>query len=358
MDTNRLKNEIISLCSLMTISGFEHRAYDDVKKLYGERFDEVKVDAAGNYLLIRRCGKEDAPLAMIDAHMDEIGMMVTGICDGGFLRIAPIGGVDPCIMQAADVCVWGKEKLDGVVVSTPPHLRKAGDDKLPPVDELLVDVGLGYTLEGLGELIPLGTPVGFTPLYSELLGGKIAGKSFDDKACAAVAAYAVAEIPREELECDVCVMLSRYEETSRIGGVTAGTFSLAPDFAMVIDVNLASVPDAPKRETVDMDKGISITLSAGTNRKLTRETIELCKANEIPYTHSVSPSYTGTNATDVNLVGGGVPVVDVGLPLKSMHTYNEVISMADCESLARLVSAFVTSKNISDSFREKEEIIK
>ena len=72
----------------------------------------------------------------------------------------------------------------------------------------------------------------------------------------------------------------------------------------------------------------------------------------------MSPSYTGTNATDVNLVGGGVPVVDVGLPLKSMHTYNEVISMADCESLARLVSAFVTSKNISDSFREKEEIIK
>ena len=107
-----------------------------------------------------------------------------------------------------------------------------------------------------------------------------------------------------------------------------------------------------------MDKGISITLSAGTNRLLTRMTVELCKEKDIPYTNSVSPSYTGTNATSVNLVGGGVPVVDIGLPLKSMHTYNEVISIEDCVSLARLVSAFVTSRDIAEGFREKEEIIK
>ena len=358
MDTIKLKEQIISLCSLMTVSGFEHRAAGEVKRLYGDCFDEVKSDAAGNYLLIRRCGKPDAAMALIDAHMDEIGMMVTDVLEGGFLRIASIGGVDPCIMPAADVCVYGKEVISGIVVSTPPHLRKPGEDKLPPVNEMLVDVGLGYTLDELKELIPVGSPVGFTPLYSELLGGKIAGKSFDDKACGAVAAYAVAQIPKEELACDVCVMLSRYEETSYLGGVSAGTYALAPDFAMVIDVNLASVPDAPKRETVDMDKGISITLSAGTNRKLTRMTVELCKEKEIPYVSSVSPSYTGTNATSVNLVGGGVPVVDIGLPLKSMHTYNEVISIEDCVSLARLVSAFVTSPDIAASFREKEEIIK
>jgi endoglucanase len=248
--------------------------------------------------------------------------------------------------------------LRGVIISTPPHLRKPGDDKLPPVDELMVDVGLGYELDELKELIPIGTPVGFPPIYSELLGGKIAGKSFDDKACGAIAAYAVANTPKEALACDVCVMFSRYEETSRLGGVTAGVFGLKPDYAMVIDVNLASVPDVSKRETVDMDKGVSITLSAGTNRRLTRETIELCREKEIPYTLSVSPSFTGTNASSVNLVGEGVAVVDIGLPLKSMHTYNEVISLEDCETLARLVEEFVSSQKLAEIFAVKEEIIK
>lgn len=358
MDRVKLKEEIISLCSLMTVSGYENRAADDVIKMYGGCFDEIKTDPVGNVLLVKKCGREGAPVALVDAHFDEIGMMVTDVLEGGFLRIAAVGGIDPCILQAADVCVWGKEMLRGVIISTPPHLRTPGEDKLPPTEELMVDVGLGYELEELRELVPLGTPVGFAPLYSELLGGKIAGKSFDDKACGAIAAYAVANTPQEALACDVCVMLSRYEETSRLGGVTAGVFGLKPDYAMVIDVNLASVPGVPKRETVDMDKGVSITLSAGTNRRLTRETIELCRRRELPYTLSVSPSFTGTNASSVNLVGEGVAVVDIGLPLKSMHTYNEVISLEDCETLAILVEEFVSSQRIAEIFAVKEEIIK
>lgn len=358
MDKELLKKEIISLCSLMTVSGFENRSASEAERLYSGRFDEIRTDAAGNILLVKKCGREGAPKALVDAHLDEIGMIVTDVLDGGFLRIAPIGGVDPCIMQAADVCVWGEEMLRGVVVSTPPHLRKSGDDKLPPVSELLVDVGLGYDTEELKKIVPIGSPVGFPPIYSELLGGKIVGKSFDDKACGAIAAAAVAEIPSEELAADVYVMLSRYEETSYLGGVSAGAFALKPDYAMVIDVNLASVPDVPKRETVDMDKGVSITLSAGTDRRLTGMTRALCDKDEIPYTLSVSPSYTGTNASTVNLVGDGVPVVDIGLPLKSMHTYNEVISLEDCMTLARLVKAFVTSTELGEAFLEKEEIIK
>lgn len=358
MDKNKLKEEIIALCSLMTVSGFENRAVDTIAKMYESSFDEIKTDGAGNILLIKRCGRENAPMALVDAHLDEIGMLVTEVLEGGFLRIAPIGGIDPCIMQGADVCVWGKEMLWGVVVSTPPHLRKAGEDKLPPVNELMVDVGLGYTKEELDEMIPVGTPIGFAPLYSQLLGDKIAGKSFDDKACGAIAIAAVAETPKEKLEADVCVMLSRYEETSRLGGVAVGVFTVKPDYAMVIDVNLATVPDVSKRESVEMDKGISITLSAGTHKGLTKMTEELCREKEIPYTLSVCPSYTGTNASTVNLVGEGVPVVDIGLPLKSMHTYNEVISLIDSMSLFNLVGEFVTSEKLAKAFIAKEEVIK
>ena len=117
---------------------------------------------------------------------------------------------------------------------------------------------MGYTKEELCELIPIGTPVGFAPCYSELINEYIAGKSFDDKACAAIALRAILDTPKEDLVSDVCVSLSAREETAKDGGVRNICFREQPDYAMVIDVNLGDAPSAPKRETVPMGKGISI----------------------------------------------------------------------------------------------------
>ena len=67
-----------------------------------------------------------------------------------------------------------------------------------------------------------------------------------------------------------------------------------------------------------------------------------------------APSSTGTNAPTVNLVKGGIPVVDVGLPLKNMHTYNEIISMKDADALCTLVHEFICSEAIASAFTRKE----
>ena len=176
------------------------------------------------------------------------------------------------------------------------------------------------------------------------------GKSFDNKACAACAIYGVINTPREALAADVCILLSVHEETVNIGGVAVGGFELMPDYAMVIDVNLAKVPDSPRYESVDFGGGVSISISAITDRKLTRMTEELCKANDIKFTRVAAPSSTGTNTPALNLVGRGIPTADVGLPLKSMHTPSEVISEGDAKELSRLVSAFVSSNEIKEAF--------
>ena len=135
-----------------------------------------------------------------------------------------------------------------------------------------------------------------------------------------------------------------------MGGVANVCFGEAPDYAMVIDVNLGNAPDAPERETVPMRKGISICFSAATDRELSRMTQSLCESREIPFSLCVCPSSTGTNATAVNLVGEGIPVVDIGLPLRNMHTYNEVISLDDCETLYRAVGEFIRSREIAERF--------
>lgn len=351
-----LKQAILDLCRIPSVSGFEPRATDELRTRLAADFDEMQTDAVGNHIFIKRCGRANAPLALVDAHFDEIGMLVTELCEGGFLRLAPIGGLSPTVLQAADVIVWGKRPLRGVITSTPPHLKKSGEDTLPGADEVLVDTG--YPKERLAELVPIGTPVGFAPRYSELLGSCLAGKSFDNKACAAIAAYAIIHTPRERLAADVALLLSSYEETLAKGGVTPAAYRLQPDYAMVIDVNLATVPDAPKWETVPLGKGVSLSVSAATDRRLTRMTQALCEDRAIPHTMIAAPSSTGTNATSVNLVRSGVPVVDVGLPLRSMHTYNEVISLNDAESLCALVEAFLTSDRLADTFgyTDKEEL--
>jgi len=351
-----LAREIVALCSVPSVSGFEGRSTKEIQRLYEGRFDRIDVDAVGNHFLWKTCGREGAPRILVDAHFDEIGMLVREILEGGFVRLVSVGGLSPSVLQAADVILYGKEVLRGVIVSTPPHLRSAEDDRLPDCEELLVDTG--FSKDELEKILPLGSPVGFAPDYRELLGGRLAGKSFDNKACAAIAASAIASVPREALAGDVVLMLSSFEETSRLGGASAGAFGLSPDYAMVIDVNLATVPDVPKSETVPLGEGISLSVSAATDRALTLASQKICKEKNIAHTMIAAPSSTGTNATAVQLVGGGIPTVDVGLPLRNMHTYNEVIDLADAEALASFVEAFVCDGEIAKNFCVREELPK
>ena len=358
MNKEILKSDILALCRMMTVSGFEYRAVSGIEDLYSKDFDEISSDRVGNVMLIKRSTRENAPKILVDAHLDEVGMIVSDIIEGGFLRIVNVGGIDPSIMQAADVTVYGKQELRGVVASVPPHLRDSDSDKLPAVNELIVDVGEGFSRDELCEIVPIGTPVGFSPVYSELGERYIAGKSFDNKACGAIAARAIADTPAHVLAGDVYLCFSAREETSRIGGgVMAACFNAEPDYAMVVDVNLGAGPDTPSKETVDMDKGISLAFSAATDRNLTAMTVELCREKEIAHSICAAPSSTGTNAIDVNLVAEGIPVVDVGLPLRNMHTYNEVIGYSDIQSLYRLVSEFITSEKIADRFSKREVLL-
>lgn len=344
-----LKRLIVDLSSLMSIGGFERYEREKLIDLVGEHFDENYLDKVGNQIFVKKCGRENAPKIMLDAHMDEIGMYVTDILDGGFLRVINIGGIDTGILQASDVIIYGnEERLFGVIASTPPHLATGAGKELPKIDELLIDTC--YTKEELESKIRIGTPVGFAPKYTEMLGNKIMGKSFDDKACAACAIYAVANTAREELAGDVYVMLSCCEEVT--GMVAPGAYALNPDYAMSIDVNLGRVPGTKKEETVELGKGPSITISAVTDRKLTNMLFDIAKEKDIPHQVSVSPTHTGTNAVSIQLAREGIPTVDVGLPLASMHTYNEIISLDDAKTLCDLVSEFIKDERIAKEFGE------
>ena len=140
-----------TLCDAMTVSGNEQNAHDAVKTLAGDVFDEICPDAVGNLILLRKCGKENAGRILLDAHMDEIGMMVRGVHDGGFVTVVNIGGLDRQILPASDVQLWGDKKtIPGVVAATPPHLYGVLENKTPDWNKLVIDTGC--TKEELAEL--------------------------------------------------------------------------------------------------------------------------------------------------------------------------------------------------------------
>ncbi len=343
-----LKELIISLSGVMSVSGNERRGGEELKKLIGGVFDDYKTDALGNHLFIKKCGRPNAPRILVDTHFDEIGMMVTGIKEGGFVSVTNIGGVDTRILPASEVIIYGKEPVYGVFAAKAPHLSTAADmEKLTPLSEMLIDTG--YTKEELEELCPLGTPVGFKPIYADLLNDRLAGKAFDDKACGACAIFGIDAVQRRDLAGDVYFLFSAFEETGMTGARVAG-FGLRPDYALVLDVTHASVPEAKDRYLPEFGSGVAIAASPITNRRLTRMVTDLCKNGNIPFTVDACPGSTGTNANVLGVSAEGIPTALCSLPLKSMHTSAEVLSLDDARALSRVVSAFIKSKEISEVF--------
>ena len=343
-----LKELITSLAGVMSVSGNERRGGEELKQLIGGVFDDYRTDALGNHLFIKKCGRPNAPRILVDTHFDEIGMMVTGIKEGGFLSVINIGGVDTRILPASEVIVYGKEPVYGVFAAKAPHLSSPADrEKLTPLSDMLIDTG--YTKEELEELCPIGTPVGFKPIYAELLNDRLAGKAFDDKACGACAVFGIDAVQRRDLAGDVYFLFSAYEETGMTGARVAG-FGIRPDYALVLDVTHASVPEAKDRYLPEFGSGVAIAASPVTNRRLTRMVTELCKSANVPYTVDACPGGTGTNANVLGISAEGIPTALCSLPLKSMHTSAEVLSMDDARALSRVVSLFIKSKEISEVF--------
>ena len=342
-----IKELLVSVCSLMSISGYERYNKKELFELIGDKFDTCYTDNIGNHIFVKKCGRENAPKILIDCHYDEIGMMVSSIKEGGFISVEPVGGVDARLLQSSEVTIYGKKEIYGVFASTPPHLMSpTAADKLTPIRELIIDTG--YTKEELEEIVSLGTPVGYRPVYTELLNNRLAGKAFDDKACGVCAIAGIEKADREDLAGDVYFVFSTREEIGLMG--FTGAYSIDPDYALVIDVTHAYTPDMEGRKRGECSSGVALSMSAVTNRGLTKMCIDLCKEKGFKYTVQAEPNSTGTNANKIVTVRNGIPTVLASLPIKSMHSANELLAIDDCETIADFVCEFIKSKEIAEVY--------
>lgn len=347
------KQLLVSLCGRMSVVGFESHDEEALDALVGPYFDEHEYDAVGNHIFIKRCGRKNAKKLFIDAHYDEVGLLVKGITDDGHLRVCAQGGVDARILPAAEVVVYGTRQLRGIVLTKPRELM-TGDEagRLVPVTELLVDTGL--TKEEAEALTPIGTPIGFEPEYTELAGGYLAGKGFDNKCSAAAVTAAVSELDMSTLLCDLYFSMSAREEVGH-RAVSAAAFRIRPDAALVLDVTFGLAPEGKKPGDCEMKAGPAISLSAVLDKPLTDLILETAKEESIPVQTTVEATGTGTHADELIYAAGGIPTALIGIPLWFMHTANEILNVEDVEHTARLVSAVIRKKFGVSPEREEGE---
>lgn len=327
------------LCSLPGPSGFEFPVAQAARELLAPWVDEVSIDRMGNVIGLRRCGRPNAKRLLLDAHLDEIGLIVTGI-EEGFLRFAPIGGVDPRMLPARELTILTKPKpLFGVVACLPPHVQTAADqDKAAAIEDLRVDVGL--TQSQAEALIPIGTPMVYRESCTPLAGGQVCGKSLDDRSCFTVLLRTAELLQKTELDVDLYIMGSVREEISGAGAIV-GANAIAPDWCAAVDVTFARTPGLSEDDVpCKLYGGPAIGVGPNMTRSLTQRLISKAKVGDIPYQLEVMEGHTGTNGWHMQICREGIPTAVVSLPLKYMHSPIEAVALEDMEHTARLLAAF------------------
>ena len=326
------------LCALSGPSGFEGPVAQAAAELLRPLMDEVHVDRMGSVVGVRRCGKENAPKLLLDAHLDEIGFLVTGH-EEGFLRFAPLGGVDPRMLPDRELTILTQPPVVGVVACMPPHVQSREDmDQSQPIKELYIDVGLSQ--EEAERRIPVGTPAvyrtGCAPLGKNLL----CGKALDDRACFAILLDAAEQLRGEKLDVDLYILGSTQEETHSTGAITAA-YGIVPDLCVAVDVTHGDSPDAPKDKTFKLGGGPVIGVGPNCTRWMTRRLEAKAKELEMDCQIEVMSGHSGTNGWDLQISREGVATAVLSLPLRYMHTPVETAHRADLTDTARLLAAFI-----------------
>ena len=327
-----MRQALERLCTCTAPSGFEGPAAAVAAELLRPLVDEVSIDRMGNVLGVRRSKTPGAPKLLLDAHLDEIGLIVTGMEDG-FLRFRSIGGVDPRMLPGRELVVLTDPPLRGLVACP----AGGDEDKSVPLNELYVDVGLSQ--EEAERAVPVGTPMVYRAGCFPLGEDQMCGKSMDDRACFVTLLRAAELLRDKELDVELHIMGSTREEVSGAGAVV-GTWAVAPDFCVAVDVTHGKTPDGPADKTFELGGGPAIGVGPNMTRWMTERMIDKAREHSIPYQLEIMSGHTGTNGWEMQISREGVATSVLSLPLKYMHTPVETLSLADMEGVAQLLAAF------------------
>jgi len=307
--------------------------------------DEIRVDRVGNVIATRRGRRDD--VLLLDAHMDEVGFLVSYIEDAGFLRLSPLGGWDARVLPGHALTVAGRDgqRIRGVVGTVPPHVTSESErSKAFSLDELFVDVGARTRadLDALG--IEIGSPAVPGSRFERLADDLVVGKAFDDRAGCTVAVSVLGALADVELDVTVVAAFTTSEELGLRGARTVVN-NVHPVVALALEGTTAvDVPGvAAAKRLASMGHGPALTIadrSVVASRRVLALLEELAAKASIPFERKL-PGGGGTDAAAIQPAGDGVLVGVVSVPCRYIHAPLSLLHLSDLENAIRLTTAFV-----------------
>jgi putative aminopeptidase FrvX len=330
---------------------------EPVTKIWREAagaFSEVTSDTLGTSFARVRAG-EGAPTLALVGHIDEIGIAVTSIGEGGLISFVPIGGFSPEVLVGQRVRIAGKSgDVLGVVGRRRVEERPGGGGDKPRLDhsDLHVDVG-AKSREEVEELIRIGDAGVWEGAPVELLNDRVISRALDNRLGAYVALEAARRVAEAgDAQVDVVAVAAVSEEVGLFGS-RAAAFSLDPDIAIAIDVTHATdVPGGNPRLSGKVELGSGATIERGPmiNAHVFELLVRTAEEEEIPHTFEVSTRATRTDADQIHVSRGGVPTGLVSIPLRYMHSPAELVCLDDLEAAIRLIVGFARRLTRDQSF--------
>lgn len=343
-----------TLCNLSGVSGNEHLVRDFIIEKISPYTDTVTVDTMGNVIATKKGTNPTGKKVMVCAHMDEVGFIISEICDNGFLKFKTVGGIDDRILLSKKVLV-GEDKVPGIIGIKAVHLQSKESRKTVIKEkDMYIDIG-AKDKEDAMKKVSLGDYVSFDSKYRALGNRKIKAKALDDR----IGCYALIEAIKDEYKEDIVFSFSVQEEVG-LRGARVLSHRIKADLCIVLEgTNAADVPFSKEHTTVtNQGEGPSISIMDGasvSNRNLNGFIMNLAKENDIPY--QIKRTHAGGNDAGAIAYGAsGCETSVISLPLRYIHSPVSVGDKRDIESYVRLLNCVL--KNISEYQPRRKEVLK
>lgn len=319
------------------VSGCEKSVREIIYEEIKDYCTGIETDSMGNLKAFKKSKTAENPKKiLLSAHMDEVGLIVKGITNDGYLKFSSVGGIEPKVLVSQRVIVNG---LKGVISLKAVHLTTKEEREKPLKEDMLyIDIG-AKDCESAQKWVMPGDYAAFDSQYVEF-GNQIKAKALDDR----VGCCIMIEMLKQDWDVDLYCNFTVQEEVG-LRGARVASRGINPDFAVVIEGTTCNdLPGVPKHLTVTKlgdGPAISILDSASrANAELVEILEESAKRNNIPYQFKASTA-GGNDAGAIYVTDGGIKTASISVPCRYIHSPVCVMNKDDFNNCRRLVESFL-----------------
>ena len=326
------------LCNENGVSGNEDRIRAIILDEIKPYADKITIDSMGNIIAYKK-GKKASKRVMLSAHMDEVGFIISGITDKGYLKFKTVGGIDTRVLISKRVRV-GDEKISGIIGMKAIHLQTASEsERVPDISDLTIDIG-AKSKDEAKKKVKIGDYAAFDTEYSDFGTDKIKAKAIDDRVGCMILVEALKHGSKEDLY--VCFTV---QEEVGLRGASVCACQVNPDIALVVESTTCSdVYNVDEKDFVtNCGGGAAISFmdrTTITDRRYSEYLYNMAKENNIPVQYKRT-TMGGNDAGIIHKSNGGIKTASVSVPTRYLHSPVGVASKSDIEAVKKLVLVYL-----------------